>query len=82
MNLLITTKTVHENDQLLGFFIEWIRLFSKNFEKVTVLCLEKGKFELPKNVKVINIGKYRGLCKLRILFSLCFISFIRSYIIW
>src|SRR3989344_9079433 len=75
MKLLITTKTVDENDQLLGFFIEWVRLFSKKFEKITVLCLEKGKFELPKNVKVINIGKYRGLGKLRILFSLCFISF-------
>src|SRR3989338_7023345 len=75
MKLLITTKTVDENDQLLGFFVEWIRLLSKKFEKITVLCLEKGKFELPKNVKVINIGKYRGLDKLRTLFSLCFISF-------
>ena len=75
MKLLITTKTVDENDQLLGFFVEWIRLFSKKFEKITVLCLEKGKFELPENVKVINIGKYSGLGKLRTLFSLCFTSF-------
>ena len=75
MKLLITTKTVDENDQLLGFFVEWIRLFSKKFEKITVLCLEKGKFDLPENVKVINLGKYRGLGKLRTLFSLCFTIF-------
>ncbi|PIR41692.1 MAG: hypothetical protein COV30_02375, partial [Candidatus Yanofskybacteria bacterium CG10_big_fil_rev_8_21_14_0_10_37_15] len=75
MKLLITTKTVDENDQLLGFFVEWIRLLSKKFEKITVLCLEKGKFELPENVKVINLGKYRGLSKLRTLFSLYFTSF-------
>lgn len=75
MKLLITTAAVDKNNQLLGFFTEWIKLFSKKFEKVTVLCLEKGKFDLPENVKIINLGRYRGLGKLRTLLSLCFTSF-------
>lgn len=79
MKLLITTKTVDEDDQLLGFFIEWIRLFSKNFEKVTVLCLEKGKFELPKNVEVISLGKDRGIRKLKILYNLYLVLCVRRH---
>lgn len=75
MNLLVTTKTVDENDQLLGFFVEWIRLFSDKFEKVTIFCLEKGKFDLPEKVKVTSIGKYKGTGKLKTLFSLWLLSF-------
>ncbi|MDP3792309.1 MAG: glycosyltransferase family 4 protein [bacterium] len=57
MKLLIITQKVDQNDQLLGFFIEWIRKFSEKFEKVTVLCLEKGEFSLPENVEVVSLGK-------------------------
>ena len=64
-NLLIITQKVDENDQLLGFFIDWINLFAKKFEKVTVFCLEKGSFDLPKKVKVVSLGKDRGFSKLR-----------------
>src|SRR3989338_2136994 len=79
MKLLIITQKVDENDQLLGFFIEWIRLFSKNFEKVTVLCLEKGKFELPKNVEVISLGKDRGARKLKTLYNLYSLIYTRRH---
>lgn len=65
MKLLIITQKVDENDQLLGFFIEWIRLFSKKFEKVTVLCLEEGSLALPDNVRAISLGKDKGAGKLR-----------------
>jgi len=63
-NLLIITKKVDKNDQLLGFFIDWIVRFAKKFDKVTVLCLEKGEFNLPENVKVISLGKDKNLPKL------------------
>lgn len=69
MNLLIVTKKVDRNDQLLGFFIDWIGRLSKKFEKVTVLCLEKGEFNLPENVKVISLGKDKNLPKLFWLFN-------------
>ena len=55
--LLIITKTVDEGDQLLGFFIGWLREFAKKYYKINVLCLERGNFSLPDNVKVTSLGK-------------------------
>ena len=75
MNILIITQKVDKNDQLLGFFIDWLRLFAEKFEKVTVLCLEKGEFNLPQNVKVISLGKERGAGKLGQLFNFYFSIF-------
>lgn len=63
-NLLIITQKVDKNDQLLGFFIEWLKGFSTHFGKITVLCLEKGEFDLPNNIKVISLGKDRHLPKI------------------
>jgi len=64
-NLLIITQRVDENDQLLGFFVEWLKEFAKHHNRIIVLCLERGNFDLPANVSVISIGKYHGLSKLR-----------------
>ena len=75
MRLLIITQKVDQNDQLLGFFIDWIKKFSEKFEKVTVLCLEKGEFSLPKNVKIVSLGKDHGVSKLRQLFTFYFLIF-------
>ncbi|MDO8471289.1 MAG: glycosyltransferase [bacterium] len=57
MRLLIITQKVDRNDPVLGFFHRWIEEFSKNFEKVTVVCLEKGEYHLPQNVKILSLGK-------------------------
>ena len=75
MNLLIITQKVDQNDQLLGFFIDWIKRFSEKFEKITVLCLENGEFSLSENVKVISFGKDRGAGKLKQLFNFYFSIF-------
>lgn len=64
MKLLIITQKVDKNDQLLGFFISWIEKLSKKFESILVLCLEKREFDLPENVRVISLGKERGLSKI------------------
>src|SRR3989344_804820 len=64
MKLLIVTQKVDENDDVLGFFIGWIREFAKRFEKVTVICLKAGQYHLPSNVKVLSLGKERGLGKI------------------
>ena len=74
-NLLIITQKVDENDQLLGFFINWIACFARKFDKVTVLCLEKGKFNLPPNVKVLSLGKDYGAGKLKQLSNFYFLIF-------
>ncbi len=59
MKLLIVTQTVDKNDPILGFFHRWIEEFSKHFEKITVICLQKGSYELP-NVEVFSLGKEEG----------------------
>ena len=70
---MIITQKVDKNDQLLGFFIDWINRFAQKFEKVTVLCLEKGEFVLPNNVRVISLGKDRGASKLKQLSTFYFL---------
>ena len=64
MNLLIVTQKVDINDPILGFFVRWIEEFAKNVEKVTVICLEKGEYNLPENVKVLSLGKEDKLGRL------------------
>jgi len=64
MKLLIITQKVDRNDPILGFFHRWIEEFARNCEYVTVICLYKGQFGLPANVKVLSLGKERGIGKL------------------
>lgn len=57
MKLLIITQKVDENDSVLGFFNHWLEKFSEKFERITVICLQKGEYRLPANVKVLSLGK-------------------------
>ncbi|MCK5211783.1 glycosyltransferase family 4 protein [Candidatus Parcubacteria bacterium] len=59
MKLLILTQKVDKNDAILGFFYDWLRVFAAHCEKVTVICLYKGEYDLPSNVKVLSLGKER-----------------------
>ncbi|MEK7076390.1 MAG: glycosyltransferase family 4 protein [Patescibacteria group bacterium] len=74
-NLLIVTQKVDKDDQLLGFFIDWVSRFAQKFGKITILCLEKGEFNLPSNVRVLSLGKDRGAGKLKQLFTFYFLLF-------
>ncbi len=69
MRLLILTQKMDKNDPILGFFHRWIEEFAKHYEKVTVICLEKGGYDLPKNVKVFSLGKETGQSRLKYLFN-------------
>lgn len=64
-NLLIIAQKVDQDDDLLGFFIDWIIEFSKNFEKVFVITLLAGNYNLPTNVEVYSLGKENHASKLR-----------------
>jgi glycosyltransferase involved in cell wall biosynthesis len=68
MKLLIVTQKVNKDDSILGFFHRWLLEFSKNCESVVVICLEKGGFDLPQNVKVLSLGKEEGGSKLSYLY--------------
>lgn len=57
MKLLIITQKVDREDSVLGFFHRWIEEFSKHAESVIVICLYKGVYSLPPNVKVLSLGK-------------------------
>ena len=57
MKLLIITQKVDREDNVLGFFHAWLFEFAKYFEKIIVICLEKGEYDLPNNIKVLSLGK-------------------------
>jgi glycosyltransferase involved in cell wall biosynthesis len=70
MRLLIVTQKVNPQDQILGFFVAWIREFAKHVETVTVVCLEKSNatdFKLPANVKVLSLGKEENKSRIQYL---------------
>lgn len=67
MKLLIITQKVDKNDSVLGFFCRWIIELSKYFQTVTVICLYKGEYDLPENVKVLSLGKEERQSRLQYL---------------
>jgi len=95
MKLLILTQKVNYHDTDLGFFHKWIMEFSKYYEKVIVICLEKGKYNLPENVSVLSLGKEKGNRRLKILLNFykhiikerknydkVFVHMNKEYIVW
>ena len=60
MKLLIITQTVDTADPILGFFVQWIAELSTHFERIEVVALKVGQYELPANVRVHSLGKERG----------------------
>ncbi len=60
MNLLVTTQVVNKNDANLGFFHEWLKRLAAEVDKLYVVCLFKGDYDLPSNVEVISLGKEQG----------------------
>jgi len=74
-NILIITQKVDEQDDLLGFFVDWIREFSKYFDHIYVIALGKGTFDLPKNVHVYSLGKERSTSKFSKLINFYYLLF-------
>lgn len=69
MKLLILTQKVDKNDPILGFFHGWILEFAQKIDSVIVICLEKGEYDLPSNVKVLSLGKENGRSRLKYIFN-------------
>ena len=70
MKLLIITQKVDKNDPILGFFHGWVEEFAKNVEKLTVVCLGVGEYDLPQNVQVFSLGKKIGASKLKYIWNI------------
>ncbi|MDP3725656.1 MAG: glycosyltransferase family 4 protein [bacterium] len=76
MRLLILTQKVDKNDDVLGFFHSWIVEFSKRCEVVTVICLEKGEYNLSHNVSILSLGKEKLKIFKRPIYIVRFIRYI------
>ncbi len=80
MKLLICTQAVDKNDPVLGFFHGWINEFAKHFDRIDVICLERGEYDLPPHVHIHSLGKEVGAGKITQLikfywyFARCFFS--------
>lgn len=75
MRLLIITQKVDREDPVLGFFCGWISKLSEKFEKILVICLEKGTHNLPENIEVFSLGKESGQNKIKYLFNFFRLAF-------
>jgi glycosyltransferase involved in cell wall biosynthesis len=64
MKLLICTQAVDPTDSNLGFFHRWIEEFAVHAEQVIVVCLRKGEYQFPSNVRVLSLGKEDGNSRL------------------
>lgn len=65
MKILIITQKLDASDPILGFFHRWVEEFSKYSESLTVICLYKGEYDLPKNVTILSLGKEAGDSKIK-----------------
>jgi len=59
--LLLITQKIHENDDDLAFFIQWVDEFIRQGMEVQVICLEKIDFD--NHFPVFSLGKEKGLPK-------------------
>jgi glycosyltransferase involved in cell wall biosynthesis len=62
VRLLMITRRVDREDARTGFVHTWIERLAAHpaVERVHVICLEQGKYDLPTNVTVASMGKERG----------------------
>lgn len=67
MRLLFITQKIDKDDDLLGVYHEWVKRLAEKAEKIFVVCLYKGEYDLPKNVQVFSLGKESGRSRLKYL---------------
>ncbi len=66
--ILIITQKIDKNDDVLGFFHRWVEVFDTVFELVTVICLFKGRNELPEDIHVHSLGKETGESRIKYIY--------------
>jgi len=63
MKILVVTQAIDNQDPSLSFFTQWVAELAGRYEKINVVCLKKGKYELPQNVQVYSLGKEEGVSR-------------------
>ncbi len=69
MRILLITEKLDKNDDTLGFFHSQLLDLANACNPLTVLVLEKRSHTLPEKVKIISLGKEKGVSKLRYLIN-------------
>ncbi len=65
MNLLILTQKIDIKDDVLGFFHAWIKKLAEKYSSILVICLQKGEYYLPENVRVLTLGKEKDRSRIK-----------------
>ncbi len=68
MRILFITQKIDKDDDVLGVYHRWVEELSKKVEKINVICLYRGKVELPNNVRVFSLGKESGQSRIKYIF--------------
>ncbi len=55
--VLFITQKVDEDDSVLGVYHHWIEKLSEKIDEIKVICLYRGRVDLPSNVSVYSLGK-------------------------
>jgi len=71
IRLLIITQKMNAQDSVLGFFVGWVSELAKHFPEIIVICLEKGEYDLPTNVRVLSLGKEEKQPRFQYLWRFC-----------
>jgi len=67
--LLFITQKVDLDDDLLGIYHRWIEGLAAKFEKISLICLYRGRVELPDNVRLYSLGKELGYRRFKYLLN-------------
>lgn len=65
MNLLMVTRRVDVDDDRVGYTHRLINCLAKRVAGLGVICLERGRVELPPEVRLFSMGKEKGYGRLR-----------------
>ncbi len=63
--LLFITQKVDKDDDLLGIYHRWLEELAKRIPQISVICLYRGRVELPSNVAVYSLGKEIGRSRIK-----------------
>lgn len=66
--LLFITQKVDLDDDILGVYHRWIKELAKRLDVINVICLYKGRVELPGNVEIFSLGKETGRSRIKYTF--------------
>lgn len=64
MNILIVAERIDKNDPIFGFFHGRLLDFAQECKKLTIICLELREHNLPKEVKILSLGKEKRMSRI------------------